>query len=156
MSYEEKSDGSIQINEVFIYLCVTDPEAAIHFYAEVFGAEELFRLTDAGGNIAHAEIKVGPAVIMIAGEYPDHNIRSPEFYGGAGFRIHLHVNDVDYLAARAQKAGAKILMEPSDQPHGERQCRICDPFGHEWLLGDGGDDVSPGELQRRLNDSFDD
>jgi PhnB protein len=28
-----------------------------------------------------------------------------------------------------------VLREPTDEPHGERQCRIRDPFGHEWLLG---------------------
>src|SRR5699024_4416803 len=156
MNHEKKADGSIQINEVFIYLCVADPEAAINFYAEVFGAEELFRLTGPEEGIAHAEIKVGPAVILIAGEYPDHNIRSPEYYGGTGIRIHLHVDDVDRLAERAQKGGAKILMEQCEQPHGERQCRISDTVGHEWLLGNGVEDVSPKELQRRLNNSFDD
>lgn len=156
MNHKKKPDDSIQIHEVFIYLCVAEPEAAINFYAEVFGAEELFRLTGPEEDIVHAEIKVGPAVILIAGEYPDHNIRSPEYYGGTGIRIHLHVDDVDRLAEHAQKAGAEILMEPSDQPHGERQCRIRDPFGHEWLLGNGVENVSPEELQQRLSDSFDD
>lgn len=155
MNKEKKTAGSIQINEVFIYLCVTDPEAAISFYKQVFGAGELFRLTGPEGNIAHAEIKIGPAEIMIAGEYPDLNIRSPKYYGGTGIRIHLHVDDVDRLAERAEQAGAEIVMEPTDQPHGERQCRFRDPFGHEWLLGDGVEDASPEELQRRLNDSFD-
>src|SRR5699024_12798689 len=137
MNHEKKADGSIQINEVFIYLCVADPEAAINFYAEVFAAEELFRLNGPEEDIAHAEIKVGPAVILISGEYPDHNIRSPEYYGGTGIRIHLHVDDVDRRAERAQKAGAEVLMEPSDQPHGDGQRRIRDPYRHEWLPGDG-------------------
>jgi uncharacterized glyoxalase superfamily protein PhnB len=35
----------------------------------------------------------------------------------------------------AADAGAVILREPADQSHGERQCRLRDPFGHEWLLG---------------------
>jgi PhnB protein len=42
------------------------------------------------------------------------------------------------------------VMEPVDQGHGERQCRIRDPFGHEWLLGHETERVSPEEIQRRF------
>jgi catechol 2,3-dioxygenase-like lactoylglutathione lyase family enzyme len=38
------------IREVFPYLCVRDAAAALEFYTAVFGAEELLRLTDAGGR----------------------------------------------------------------------------------------------------------
>ena len=49
--------------------------------------------------------------------------------------MHLHVDDVDALAEVAVGAGATMVSEPKDYGHGERQCRIRDPFGHEWLLG---------------------
>lgn len=141
------------IHEVYIYLCVSNPEKALDFYSEVFGAEELFRLTKPDGEIAHAEIKVGPATVMLAGEYPDLGIRSPLHYGGTGIRIHLHVDDVDALAQKAAGVGAKILMEPTDQPHGERQCRFRDPFGHEWLLGHEIEKLSPEEMQHRFDET---
>lgn len=140
------------IYEVFIYLSVSDPQAAIEFYREIFAAEELMRLTGPNGDIAHAEIKIGPATILLSGEYPDSGIHSPLHFGGTGIRIHLHIDDVDALAKKAADAGAKILMKPADQPHGERQCRFRDPFGHEWLLGHELEKLSPEEMQQRIDD----
>jgi PhnB protein len=123
------------IRDVFPYLCVRGAAAAIEFYTRIFGAEEVMRFTDSSGRIAHAELKLGPAVIMLADEHPEYGIRSPLALGGTATTLHLHVDDVDLLTARAREAGATVLREPSDQSHGERQSRLRDPFGHEWLLG---------------------
>ncbi|HKQ18335.1 MAG TPA: VOC family protein [Candidatus Eisenbacteria bacterium] len=123
------------IREVFPYLHVRGGAAAIDFYKRVFGAEEITRFAEPSGKIGHAELKLGPVTMMLADEYPDLGIRSPLAYGGTGTTIHLHVDNVDELGRRAVEAGATMVMEPADQNHGERQCRIRDPFGHEWLLG---------------------
>lgn len=124
------------IREVYPYLIVHDAPAAIEFYRRVFGTEERLRMPDPEtGRIGHAELALGPATIMLADEYPELGIRSPTAFGGTGLRIHLHVSDVDGLAQRAVGAGATLVSEPRDYEHGERQCRIRDPFGHEWLLG---------------------
>jgi hypothetical protein len=40
-------------------------------------------------------------------------------------------------------------MAPKDEFYGERCCRLRDPFGHEWMLGQHIEDVSPEEMQRR-------
>ena len=140
------------IREVFPYLCVRDAAAAIEFYTRLFGAEELLRLTDAGGRIAHAELKLGPVVVMLADEHPEYGIRSPLAFGGTGLTLHLHVDDVDILTARARNAGATVLREPEDHGHGERQSRVRDPFGHEWLLGQSIEEVAPEEMQRRYTE----
>jgi uncharacterized glyoxalase superfamily protein PhnB len=124
------------IHEVFPYLIVPNAAAAIEFYRQVFGAEERLRMPDPeNGRIGHAELTLGPATIMLADEYPELGIRSPTAFGGTGLRMHLHVDDVDALAARAVRAGASMVSAPKDYEHGERQCRVRDPFGHEWLLG---------------------
>lgn len=124
------------IREVYPYLCVRGAAAAIEFYQKVFGAEEIFRMTDPGnGRIGHAELKLGPVTLMLADEHPELGILSPLAFGGSGTTIHLHVDDVDALAKEAVQAGATILRQPADYSHGERQCRFRDPFGHEWLLG---------------------
>ena len=124
------------VHEVYPYLIVRGAEAAIAFYREVFGAEEIMRMADPDGHrIGHAELKLGPVTLMLADEYPELGIRSPEAFGGTGLTLHLHVDDVDSLAERAIGAGATMLREPTDYGHGERQCRVRDPFGHEWLLG---------------------
>jgi PhnB protein len=124
------------IDQVFPYLIVRDAAAAIEFYRTVFGAKETLRVPDPDKRrIGHAELTLGPMTIMLADEYPELGIRSPLAFGGSGLRLHLHVDDVDALAQDAVRAGAAMLMEPADQDHGERQCRLRDPFGHEWLLG---------------------
>jgi PhnB protein len=138
------------IHDVFPYLCVSGGAAAIDFYVRVFGAEQLMRLTYPDGRIAHAELKLGPVTLMLADEHPEYGIRSPLAYGGTGIRIHLHVDDVDALTARAAEAGATVLLPPSDQSHGERQARVRDPFGHEWLLGHHLESLSAEEIQRRI------
>jgi uncharacterized glyoxalase superfamily protein PhnB len=124
------------IREVYPYLIVRGAAAAIEFYRTVFGAEEIFRLPEPEtGRIGHAELKLGPMTIMLADEYPELGIRSPLAFGGSGTTLHLHVDDVDALGERAVRAGATMIREPTDHDHGERQCRVRDPFGHEWLLG---------------------
>jgi uncharacterized glyoxalase superfamily protein PhnB len=124
------------IREVYPYLIVRGATAAIEFYRTVFGAEETLRMPDPGGDrIGHAELKLGPITIMLADEHPALGILSPAAFGGTGMTLHLHVDDVDSLAGRAVRAGATMVRQPADYDHGERQCRVRDPFGHEWLLG---------------------
>jgi uncharacterized glyoxalase superfamily protein PhnB len=142
------------IREVYPYLCVRGGAAAIDFYVRVFGAEELMRLTYPDGRIAHAELKLGPVTLMLSDEHPEYNLLSPLAYGGTGIGIHLHVDDVDALTARALGAGATVLRPPTDEGHGERQAKIRDPFGHEWLLGHQLEALSDEEIQRRITDEF--
>jgi uncharacterized glyoxalase superfamily protein PhnB len=139
------------IREVFPYLHVRDAAAALDFYARVFGAEETFRLADASGRVGHAEMRFGPMTIMLADEHPELGLLGPLAHGGTGTTLHLHVDDVDALAARAAEAGATLVRPPADHSHGERQCRLRDPFGHEWLLGHEIESVSREEMQRRID-----
>jgi PhnB protein len=129
--------GSPRIREFFPYLCIDGAADAIDFYRRVFGAVERLRMDEGAGRVAHAELELGPAVLMVSDEYPDAGIRGPGHWGGTPVRFHLHVDDVDGLARRAEEAGATLLRGPRDEGHGERQCLLRDPWGHEWLLGDG-------------------
>ncbi len=147
---EKAADSLPVIREVYPYLCVHDAAAALDFYTRVFGAEEVMRLTDQQGRVAHAELRLGPALLMLVDEHPEYGIRGPLTFGGTGTTIHLHVDDVDTLTDRARTAGATVLREPTDYGHGERQSRIRDPFGHEWLLGHELEAVTPEEIKRRF------
>jgi PhnB protein len=144
-----------EIHEVYPYLRVHDTNQAIEFYARAFGAEELFRLSEPSGRIGHAEIKIGPATIMLSDEYPEHGIKGPRTLGGTTFSIHLHVEDVDRMFEQAVGAGATVLRPLMDQFYGERSGTVRDPFGHEWLLGGHLEDVAPEEMQRRYTAMFD-
>ena len=50
------------------YLVVSGAAAAIEFYKKAFGAEEIRRMAD-GGRIGHAEIRIGPSLVMLADAY---------------------------------------------------------------------------------------
>ena len=104
----------IDVLEVYPYLRVHSAAEAIDFYARAFGAKESFRLTEPGGRIGHAEIRIGPATLMLADEYPEAGICGPRTLGGTTFSIHLHVQDVDSAFEQAVKAGAtrSLCCEP--------------------------------------------
>ncbi len=142
----------VTIHEVHPYLRISGAARAIDFYTRAFGAKELFRLTEPSGRIGHAEIKIGETVLMLADEYPERGILSPLALGGTTFSIHLHVDRVDDLMERAVEAGATVVREAADQFYGERTGMIRDPFGHEWLLGQHIEDVTPEKMQQRLTE----
>jgi uncharacterized glyoxalase superfamily protein PhnB len=144
----------IEIHEVYPYLRVHSAAEAIAFYAQAFGATELFRLTEPGGRIGHAELKIGPATIMLCDEHPEADIKGPRTLGGTSFSIHLHVSDVDQAFERAVRAGATVVKPLADQFYGERSATVRDPFGHEWLLGQNIETVTPQEMQRRYEALF--
>ena len=137
------------IQEAYPYLRVHSAADAIDFYKRAFGAAELLRLTAPDGRIGHAEIKLGPASIMLSDEYPEAGINGPRTLGGTSCAIHLHVADVDAAFAQAVSAGATVVRPLKDQFYGERTATVRDPFGHEWLLGGHLETVSPEEMQRR-------
>jgi PhnB protein len=139
----------IKVLEVYAYLHVRGAAQAIDFYKRAFGAQELFRLAEPSGRIGHAEIKIGETTLMLADEFPEYGIQGPQALGGTSIAIHLHVDKVDALMQRAVEAGATVVRELKDQFYGERSGTVRDPFGHEWLLGQEIESVTPEEMQRR-------
>ncbi len=107
---------------------------AIEFYKAAFGAEEMMRLPGPDGRLLHAAIRINGCMIMLNDLYQEMNGHSPKTLGGTPVTIHLMVDDVDALAARAQKAGAKIVMPVADQFWGDRYGVLEDPFGHHWSI----------------------
>jgi uncharacterized glyoxalase superfamily protein PhnB len=142
------------IHDVFPYLRVQGAARAIEFYSEAFGAVEKYRLVEPSGRIGHAELQLGPIVLMLSEAYPEYGLLAPEDGRVLGASIHLHVDDCDALAQRAVALGATMQMPPTDQFYGERSCRVLDPFGHQWLLGHEIESVSPQEMQRRYDAMF--
>ncbi len=134
------------------YLIVNDAAKAIDFYKRGLGATEIMRFDAPGGNIGHAEIKIGDSIIMLADEYPEMGYRSPQSIGGTPVSIYLYVDDVDRLFKQAIGAGAKELRPVKDQFYGDRSGTLSDPFGHVWSIGTHKEDVAPEELQRRMEE----
>lgn len=131
------------------YLSIKGAAAALDFYKKAFGAVELMRHEDSG-KIGHAEIMIGKSIIMLADEYPEMNFLSPQTLGGSPVGIHLYVEDVDSVYGRAMEAGATATRPLQDQFYGDRSGTLKDPFGHIWTFSTHKEDVSPEEMNRRM------
>jgi PhnB protein len=115
-------------------LVCRDPAATIAFCAQVLGAVELNRRPGPDGTIAHALMTIGPAMIMIEGEWPTLPSRAPKADGSSPVVIFVYVPDVDQAVERAIAAGAQVLVPLQDQFWGDRIAWIMDPSGHVWTL----------------------
>ena len=132
-------------------LVVADGAAAIAFYAEAFGAEEIGeRFTGPGGEVIHAEIGIGDSVVMITEDAVDGPARSPDQLGAIVTCVMaLYWQDVDAAWQRAVGAGAEVIYPLEDQFYGERGGRLRDPFGQQWMMSQHIEDVPAEEMARR-------
>ncbi len=131
------------------YLICKGAAKALDFYKKAFGAEEIMRF-DMGGQIGHAEIRIGNSVIMLADEHLDMGFKSPQSYGGTPVSLVLYVEDVDARAKQAIAAGAKVMRPVQDQFYGDRSGTFTDPFGHVWTISTHKEDLLPEEMKRRM------
>ncbi len=115
-----------------------DPDASLAFYRDTLG----FEIRNDVGYGGMRWITVGPAdqpATSIVLEPPAANpdISEDERHTidemmakGTYARIVLATTDLDGTFERLQASGADIVQEPTDQPHGIRDCAIRDPAGN--------------------------
>jgi PhnB protein len=150
----QKSTNAENLPRLSAYLVVKGAARALDFYTRVFGAKELYRLTEPSGKVGHAELALGGSRLMLADEYPDFGALSPITVGGSPVSMHLYVDDVDALVKRAEDAGATLLRPVKDEFFGDRTAMVVDPFGHKWHLATRIEEVSPDEMQRRWSQAL--
>jgi PhnB protein len=131
---------------------LADAPAAIDFYKTAFGAEEIFRIADPSGTIIHSEVRIGQSIVMLGDV--DERFREPQSAGGTTVGIHIYVDDVDLMFARALRAGATVLQEPQDMFYGDRMTMLQDPFGHIWVFLQPLEQLEPVEIVERANKLF--
>ncbi len=112
------------------YLTVADIHREIEFIKKAFGAEgRIYGIGSAGGF--HSEYKIGDSMLMIGGGGKGSSWKGSPTPGA----LHLYVEDVDAVYARAIQAGATSLMAPTDQEYGDRDAAIKDVGGNHWYIG---------------------
>ncbi len=137
------------------YLSLKNAQAAIEFYKQAFGAQEIYRMEMPGHLVGHCELQIGSSRIMVADEFPnmpDAVTASPKTVGNttAGFCIYLE--NVDAAFAKALAAGGKERRPVTDQFYGDRSGTLEDPSGHIWTLATHIEDVTPEEMKKRMAD----
>ena len=132
------------------YLVCKGAAKAIEFYANAFGAQETVRMPGPDGSIAHAEVKIGNSMLMLADEDTQRGQLSPHTIGGTPCSIMFYADDVDEVFKRAIAAGAKEEMPPADMFWGDRMGNLVDPFGHKWAIATHKEDLTPAEMEKRM------
>lgn len=123
------------------YLYVDNASAAIEFYIRAFGGMELVSIRDLHNKIAHCEIQIGKAKIMLSDEYPEMNCLSPKKLGGASSGFTLYFEDAEKIFTQALAAGAQEVHKVEKHFCGDLEGKLIDPFGHHWFIATHVEDV---------------
>lgn len=113
------------------FLIVRDAAAAIELYKEVFDALEVEVTRLPNGRVAHATLRVGDSLVEM-GEHSDINVLDPEQLPPVG--MHLYVEDIHAVVARAEAAGVRVLRPVTREPYGDLEASLADPFGIVWWV----------------------
>ena len=107
-----------------------DAKAAVEWLQEAFGFEERVVYEGDDGTIHHAEMRLGPGLIMFGSERPDR-------YGSHAGQswLYVAVDDPAALFERATAAGAEVVNELHDTDYGSRDFSVRDPEGNLWSFG---------------------
>jgi uncharacterized glyoxalase superfamily protein PhnB len=123
------------------YLSVEGAQGMIDFLQTVFNAELTEKIPGEGGQIMHAELKIGNSMVMLA----DACDRAP----ATRTALYVYVPNVDETYQKALSAGATSEMGPKDQFYGDRSGGVIDKWNNRWWIATHIEDVSPEELKRR-------
>jgi len=118
------------------YLFYDDVAAAATFLERAFAFRCVFSSVDPEGGIAHAQLVHGSALIMLghAGGGGLRLVKSAHALDALHAGVYVFVDDVDAHCERARELGAKVLLEPADQPWGDRMYCAVDPEGQFWMF----------------------
>jgi PhnB protein len=108
------------------------------------------RLEMPGGEIAHAEIRIGNSHVMLADEFPEMGAVGPQTLNGTSVSLMVYVDDCDSQFEKAIASGGKPIRPMADQFYGDRSGTFVDPFGHTWTVGTHKVDMTPAELQAAM------
>jgi uncharacterized glyoxalase superfamily protein PhnB len=109
------------------YIMVNEAPELAEFMKRAFGAQEHYRGTGSAGGF-HIELQIGDSMLMVGGGGQAKITPMPT-------ALHLYVENTDAVYEAAVGAGATALRAPQDQPYGDRDASIRDPYGNEWYIG---------------------
>lgn len=113
------------LHTVTVYFHPIGAQGFIDFVTNAFGAKELMRHQE-GEMIMHAKVQIGDSVIELGeARHPTQPLPTA---------IYLYVDDVDKKYEQALNAGGISMLPPTDQPYGDRNAWVKDPFDNVWYI----------------------
>jgi catechol 2,3-dioxygenase-like lactoylglutathione lyase family enzyme len=117
-----------------IVLFVSDVERAARFYRDRLELEEVY---ESDGRLG---LQCGSIRVLL---HPaEEGARGP-----SNVELYFQVDDVDDAVSRLRSQGVGVLLEPTDEPWGERNAGVLDPDGYpiyltqsladSWIAGSG-------------------
>ena len=121
--------------KLFPFLRYDDAPAAIEWLCAAFGFEKRFVAPGPQpGTIDHAQLGIGPEVIMIASARgAARGVRGSETEPRQG--IYVYVPDVEAHLARAKSHGATVTQPLRHLDYGSHEYSALDCEGHAWSFG---------------------
>jgi PhnB protein len=154
MSQTEETAVPGRAGTITPHIVVRDAAGAVEWYKQAFGAEERSRVPLPGGKLMSVELRFGDSTVMVADEFPEMGVCSPQTFGGTATVLNLSTEDVDALWRRAVDAGAEVLHPLQDQFWGDRHGQLTDHYGHRWGLAQHLRDVPHEEIVRAAAAAF--
>ncbi len=119
-----------------VFLCARDPRALVDQLVAGLGFDELVAWPDDDGGIAHAELRLGDAVVLVQTDHVGY--RKPEVTErcvGAGTVLTLAgPEEVGAVHARAVAAGMTSLIAPEETAWGNHRAELLDREGYQWSV----------------------
>ena len=116
-------------------LSYTDAGAAIDWLEKAFGFRTVMNVAGENGAVAHAEMALRTAVMMLGTSKPDFGWVSPRDLPAVNQTIYVAVDNVDAHFQQAKAAGAEITRELNETEYGSREYGAKDLEGHDWSFG---------------------
>lgn len=127
---DEPAQPPLSAQSLEASLTVADIRKSVGWYRDVLGFT-VDREFDRGGQIFAVALRAGTVRILLT---QDDGAKGLDRTKGEGFSLQLTtLQDVDTVAARAKRAGAKLDSEPTDV-WGARVFRLRDPDGFRLVI----------------------
>ncbi|MEU4561054.1 VOC family protein [Actinoplanes sp. NPDC023936] len=110
---------------------VQDVTASLGFYRDLLGFTETYRFGE------FVSLQLGTSAISVVqvtdGQDGSHGLPiRPR--AGHQFELCVYTDDVDAAIGELRNKGVPVLVEPADQPWGERMAYVADPDGHPVMI----------------------
>ncbi|MBU8542248.1 MULTISPECIES: VOC family protein [Roseomonadaceae] len=113
-----------------------DAPAALDWLERAFGFRRGLVVPDDKGGIAHAELHLdGAGLVMLGSVRPDGFGKAPGQLGNITGSIYIRTADADAAHDRAVAAGAQVVRPLENTDYGSRDFSVRDPEGHVWSFG---------------------
>jgi uncharacterized glyoxalase superfamily protein PhnB len=114
-------------------------QSAIEWLCSAFGFEKHLIVQGENDNIAHAQLTLGNAMIMLGSVSNDEYgklIQTPKKLNGLNTQApYIIVENIDEHYKKAVQEGAEIVIEIKDEDYGGRGYTCRDKEGHIWNFG---------------------